>query len=104
MRYYLRCKECWFDIQTRSDSVLKRRFRTDDKKKQDKLMNSNRLDVPVELPHLEPVEELLIALFAVTNIVAMLLISFETVARCKMNFLSRQKTLTSSPSVPLAPI
>jgi hypothetical protein len=58
MRYYLRCKERWFDIQTRSDSVLKRHFWTDDKKEQDELMNSCSSQPPSRAPTLEPIEEM----------------------------------------------
>jgi ATP-dependent DNA helicase PIF1 len=35
MRYCLRCKERWFDIQTQPDGVCKRCHQKDDKKKQD---------------------------------------------------------------------
>ena len=67
MRYCLRCKERWFDIQTQPDGVCKRCHQKDDKKKQDEpffYSAANHLDfgdVPAELPQLEPIEEMLIA-------------------------------------------
>jgi uncharacterized protein DUF6570 len=67
MRYCLRCKERWFDIQTQPDGVCKRCHQKDDKKKQDEpffYSVANHLDfgdVPAELPQFEPIEEMLIA-------------------------------------------
>lgn len=62
-----RCKEKWFNINLKADSICKRCHAKDDSKKQDKAFfysTENHMDfgaMPGFLPRLEPLEEQLVA-------------------------------------------